>query len=86
VRTVRSEVKLVRDEVLGVPVRLMTMGRMSTVIHGKCCRVALAMGVYISRNICAVRERLWSMQYFHFPIWMLLSRSNVVGRSHVLRI
>jgi hypothetical protein len=34
VRRVRSEVRLVMVDEYGVPVRLMTVGRMSTAVHG----------------------------------------------------
>ena len=36
VRAVRREVRLAMVDECGVPVRLMTMGRMSTVVHGQC--------------------------------------------------
>jgi hypothetical protein len=36
VRRVRREVILVMMDACGVPVRLMTMGRMSTAVHGQC--------------------------------------------------
>jgi hypothetical protein len=35
VRRVRREVRLVMVDVCGIPVRLMTMGRMSTSVHGQ---------------------------------------------------
>jgi hypothetical protein len=44
VRRVRREVRLATMEVWGVHVRLMMMGRMSTVVPGQCCRLALARG------------------------------------------
>jgi hypothetical protein len=49
-------------------VRLMTMGSMSTSAPGEYCRMAWAKGIYLLRISCAVRERLWSVQYFHSSI------------------
>jgi hypothetical protein len=68
VRRVRREVRLVMVDECGVPVRLMTMGRMSTSVHGQWLRMAFARGVYLARIKWAVRERLWSVQYVHSPI------------------
>jgi hypothetical protein len=68
VRSVRREVRLAVVDVWGVPVRLMTMERMSISIHGHWLRRALAIGVYLSRMISAVCERSFYvqlMQYFH---------------------
>ena len=42
VRVVSMEVRLVMVEECGVPVRLMTMGRMSTPVPSECRRMALA--------------------------------------------
>jgi hypothetical protein len=50
VRRVRREVRLVMVDECGVPVRLMTMGRMSTSVHGQCRRMAMARGVYLFRG------------------------------------
>jgi hypothetical protein len=44
----------------GVPVRLMTMGRMSTSVPGQWLRMAFARGVCLARIKWAVWERLWS--------------------------
>jgi hypothetical protein len=49
VRAVRREVRLVMVEECGVPVRLMTMGRMSTTVLGQWLRMAFARGVYLAR-------------------------------------
>jgi hypothetical protein len=49
VRRVSREVKLVMLDECGVPVRLMTMGRMPTSVPGQCRRMALARGVYLAR-------------------------------------
>jgi hypothetical protein len=68
VRRVRREVRLAMVDECGVPVRLMTMGRMSTSVPGQWLRMAFARGVYLARIKWAVWERLWSVQYFHFPI------------------
>jgi hypothetical protein len=46
VRRVSSEVRLAMVNECGVPVRLMTMGRMSTSIPGQWLRMAFARGVY----------------------------------------
>jgi hypothetical protein len=62
VRRVRSEVRLVVVDKCGVPVRLMTMGRMSTSVHGQWLRMAFARGVYLARIKWAVWERSWSVQ------------------------
>jgi hypothetical protein len=56
VRRVRREVRLVIVEECGVPVRLMTMGRMSTTVHGQCWRMALARGC-IWRESVGLRGR-----------------------------
>ena len=68
VRAVSREVRLVMVEECGVPVRLMTMGRMSITVHGQWLRMAFARGVYLARMRWAVWERLLSVQYFHSPI------------------
>jgi hypothetical protein len=68
VRRVRREVRLVMVDECGVPVRLMTMGRMSTAALGHCRRMALARGVCLARINWVVWERLWSVQYFYSPI------------------
>jgi hypothetical protein len=68
VRRVRKEVRHVMVEECGVPVRLMTMGRMSTSVPDQWWRMALAKGVYLARINCEVWERLWSQQDFHSPI------------------
>jgi hypothetical protein len=49
VREVSREVRLVMVEECGVPVRLMSMGRMSTTVHGQWLRMAFARGVYLAR-------------------------------------
>jgi hypothetical protein len=56
----------------GVPVRLMTMGRMSTSLPGQWARMAFARGVDLARIRWAVWERLWFVQYFHSPIYIFL--------------
>jgi hypothetical protein len=58
VRRVSREVRLVMVVECGVPVRLMTMGRMSTTVHGQWLRMAFARGVYLARINWAVWERL----------------------------
>jgi hypothetical protein len=63
-----EEVRLAMVEVWEVPLRLMMTGKMSTVVPGQCCRIALARAVYLWRILCAMCERLWSLQYFHSPI------------------
>jgi hypothetical protein len=68
VRAVIREVRLVMVDECGVPVRLMTMGRMSTSVPGQWLRMAFARGVYLARMRWAVWERLWSVQYFHSHI------------------
>jgi hypothetical protein len=68
VRRVRREVKLAMVDECGVPVRLMTMGRMSTSVPGQWTRMAFARGVYLARIRWAVWERLWYVHYFHSPI------------------
>jgi hypothetical protein len=49
VRAVSREVRLVMVDECGVPVRLMTMGRMSTIVHGQWLRMAFARGAYSVR-------------------------------------
>jgi hypothetical protein len=49
VRAVSREVRLVMMEECGVPVRLMTMGRMSTIVPGQWLRMAFAGEVYLAR-------------------------------------
>jgi hypothetical protein len=68
VRRVSREVRLVMVDECGVSVRIMTMGRTSTSVHGQWLRMAFARGVYLARIIWAVWERLWSVEYFHSPI------------------
>jgi hypothetical protein len=68
VRSVSREVRLTMVDECGVPVRLVTMGRMSTSVPGQWLRIAFARGVYLARISWAVWERLWSVQYFHSPI------------------
>jgi hypothetical protein len=68
VRRVRREVRLAMVDECAVPVRLMTMGRMSTSILGQWRHMAFARGVYLARIKWAVWERLWYVQYFHSPI------------------
>jgi hypothetical protein len=68
VRAVSREMRLVMVEECGVPVRVMTMGRMSTTVPGQWLRIAFARGVYLARMRLAVCERLLSVQYFHSPI------------------
>jgi hypothetical protein len=67
-RSVSREVRLVMVDVCGVPLRLMTMGRMSTSVHGQWLRLAFARSVYLACISWVVWERLWSVQYFHSPI------------------
>jgi hypothetical protein len=47
VLAVSREVRLVMVDECGVPVRLMTMGRMSTIVPGQWLRMAFARGVYL---------------------------------------
>jgi hypothetical protein len=68
VRNASREVRLAMVDECGVPVRLMTMGRMSTSVPGQWLRMAFARGVYLAQIKWAVWERLWSVQYFHSPI------------------
>ena len=68
VRMVSREVRLSMVDECGVPVRLMTMGRMSTSVPGQWLRMAFARGVYLFLIRRAVCERVWSVQYFHSPI------------------
>jgi hypothetical protein len=49
VRAVSREVRLVMVGECGVPVRLITMGRMSTIVPGQWLRMAFARGVYLLR-------------------------------------
>jgi hypothetical protein len=49
VRAVSREVRLVMLEECGVPVRLITMRRMSTNVPGQWLRMAVAWGVYLAR-------------------------------------
>jgi hypothetical protein len=49
VRAVSREVRLAMVDECGVPVRLMTMGRMSTMVHGQWLRMAFARSVYLAR-------------------------------------
>jgi hypothetical protein len=51
VRRVSREVKLAMVEECGVPVRLMTMGRISTSVPGQLLRMAFARGVYLAQTI-----------------------------------
>jgi hypothetical protein len=48
-RAVSREVRLVIVDECGVPVRLMTMGKMSTTVPGQWLRIAFARGVYLAR-------------------------------------
>jgi hypothetical protein len=48
-RIVRREVRLAMVDECGVPVRLITMGRMSTSVSSQCWRMALARGVHLAR-------------------------------------
>jgi hypothetical protein len=68
VRRVSREVRLVMVDECGMPVRLMTMGRMSTSVPSQWLRMAFARGVYLARIKWVVWERLWSVQYFHSPM------------------
>jgi hypothetical protein len=68
VRRVRREVSLAMVDECGVPVRLMTMGRMSTSALGQWLRMAFARGVYLALIKWVVWERLWSVHYFLSPI------------------
>jgi hypothetical protein len=65
VRRVSRDVRMEMVDECGVRVRLMTMGRMSTSVHGQWLRMALAREVYLARMSWAVWERLWSVQCFH---------------------
>jgi hypothetical protein len=58
VRRVMREVRLAMVDDCGVPVRLMTMGRMSTTVPGQWLRMAFARGVYLARIKGVVWERL----------------------------
>jgi hypothetical protein len=58
VRSVSREVRLTMVDECGVPVRLITMGRMSTSVHGQRLRMAFARGVYLARIRWAILERL----------------------------
>jgi hypothetical protein len=49
VRAVSREVRLVMVKECGEPVRLMTMGRMYTIVPGQWLRMAFARGVYLAR-------------------------------------
>jgi uncharacterized membrane protein (UPF0136 family) len=49
VRAVSREVRLVMVDECGVPVLLMTMGRMSTYVLGQWLRMAFAWGVHLAR-------------------------------------
>jgi hypothetical protein len=60
VRRVRREVRLVMVDECGVPVPLMTMGRMPISVPSQWLRMAFARGVYLARINWAVWERLWS--------------------------
>ena len=55
----RREVRLAMVDECGVPVRLMTLGRMSTSVLGQWTRMAFARGVYFARVRWVVWERLW---------------------------
>jgi hypothetical protein len=39
---------------VGVPLRLMMMGRMSTVVPGQCCRIGYGAGVIVSNHLNGV--------------------------------
>jgi hypothetical protein len=67
-RRASRDVRLEMVDECGVPVRLVTMGRMSTSVPSQWLRMALAKGVYLARMTWAVWERLWSVHYFHSPI------------------
>jgi hypothetical protein len=49
VRAVKREVRFVMVDECGVPVRLMTRGRMSTTVPGHWLPMAFARGVYLVR-------------------------------------
>jgi hypothetical protein len=68
VRVVSREVRLAMVDECGVPVRLMTMGRMSTSVPGQWLRMAFARGVYFALIRWAVWDKLCSVQYFHSPL------------------
>jgi hypothetical protein len=51
VQRVRREVRLIVVDESGVPVRLMTMRRMSTSVPDQCWRMTMARGVYQARII-----------------------------------
>jgi pyrroloquinoline quinone (PQQ) biosynthesis protein C len=65
VRRVSREVRLAMMDECDVPLRLMTIGVMSTAVPGLWLRMAFARGVYLARINKAGSERLWSVQYFH---------------------
>jgi hypothetical protein len=48
VRRVRREVSLVMGDVWGMPMLLMTIGRMSTLVPGQKWRMVLVRGIYLS--------------------------------------
>jgi hypothetical protein len=52
----------------GVPVRLMTMGRMSISIPDQWWRLVPTRGVYLLRISCTVWVRLSSVRNFHSPV------------------
>jgi hypothetical protein len=72
VRRVRREVRLVMVDECGVPVRLMTIGGMSTSVPDQWLRMAFARGVCLAQINWTVWEWLWSVQYFHSPICIFL--------------
>jgi hypothetical protein len=68
VRAVSRVVRIAMVDECGVPVRLVTMGRMSTSVPGQWLRMAFARGVYLVRIGWALWDRLLSVQYFRSPI------------------
>jgi hypothetical protein len=65
-RRVSIEVRLIMVDECGEPVRLMTMGRMSTSVPCQWLWMTFARGVYLARIKLVVWERF--VQYFHSPI------------------
>jgi hypothetical protein len=54
-------------------VRLMTMGSMSTSVPGQGCRMALARGVFIAKQLCSVGEVV-VLAIFPFPYLKFFNR------------
>jgi hypothetical protein len=58
----------------GVPVRLMTIGRMSTSVHGQCWRMSLARGGVFVANQLRYDGEVVVRAVFSFPYLNLFSR------------